>query len=339
MAASETATAGVFRRVEVNIQVDWRPGGAQQPAFSTVTDRSVRAARSGPTRRRRGDDGARVEIMAVSPIGSYGHDMAKAIEDLLHRRNDLSTFLVHLTRDTGNRSASDNLLGILANADTPKIEARSTMGMAKDLADRRDDVFESQKVVCFSETPLEHIWMMCEEIENRDVRLQPYGVVFTKTWARRKGVNPVMYFDISQGAHEWLTKPVDELVRGAETGSAIWDAVANDWRRVPVADAPILKLTPFFEQMGKWNVRKEFWWEREWRKVGDLYFNYLDLVAILAPEPDHARFHEAFDLARRQVGWGEPPHSLRYLDPTWGLERMIAALAGVRAADVGPFPA
>jgi hypothetical protein len=50
-----------------------------------------------------------------------------AIERLLHRRSDLSTFLVHLTRDRSDDDARDNLLGILA---ARKVEARRALGMA-----------------------------------------------------------------------------------------------------------------------------------------------------------------------------------------------------------------
>ena len=50
------------------------------------------------------------------------------IESLLHRRTDLSTFLVHFTRDTPTPSAAarDNLLSILGSQ---RLEARNTYGM------------------------------------------------------------------------------------------------------------------------------------------------------------------------------------------------------------------
>ena len=73
-----------------------------------------------------------------------------AIEDLLHRRTDLSTFLVHLTRNGSQSMARDNLL---AMAEDQFIEARTPFGPAAKheplLADSA-----SQKTVCFTETPL-----------------------------------------------------------------------------------------------------------------------------------------------------------------------------------------
>ena len=61
--------------------------------------------------------------------------MTEQIEDLLHRRTDLSTFLVHFTResDDGKTTSQDNLLSILKKC---KLKARNTYGMAGRLAKR-----------------------------------------------------------------------------------------------------------------------------------------------------------------------------------------------------------
>ena len=61
--------------------------------------------------------------------------MSERIEDLLHRRTDLSTFLVHFTRDSddGATISQDNLLKILK---TGRLEARNSYGMAMRLAER-----------------------------------------------------------------------------------------------------------------------------------------------------------------------------------------------------------
>ena len=126
------------------------------------------------------------------------------IEELLHRRTDLSTFLVHFTREYDQRSARDNLVSILRDV---RIEARNVYGMADQLARRFPALAEGQKTVCFTETPLEHAWMMCSEIRGRRVQFDDgYGVAFTKTWARRRGINPVWYLDITRrGGPDWLT--------------------------------------------------------------------------------------------------------------------------------------
>ena len=65
------------------------------------------------------------------------------IEQLLHRRSDLSTFLVHFTRENGPSSSYANLLNILR---TWQIEARTAFGMATELPERRREIADSQKV-------------------------------------------------------------------------------------------------------------------------------------------------------------------------------------------------
>ena len=133
------------------------------------------------------------------------------IECLLHRRADLSTFLVHFTRESVGTSARDNLLSILQSR---TIEARRAMGMAAKRVEAQPLSFATQKVVCFTETPLEHAWMMVEDIDNRDVAFSQYGIVVTKTYARRRACNPVWYLDITPG-HDWLTNPINQLVNDA----------------------------------------------------------------------------------------------------------------------------
>ena len=230
---------------------------------------------------------------------------------MLHRRQDLSTFLVHFTREGNGRSAFQNLVRILSDS---SLMAGVRMGKAKD----RNDVGD-QEVVCFTETPLEQSWTMVQQIEGRQVPLEPYGVVFTKIWARKQGVNPVWYIDATpEPGHHWLVNYIDTMMEGATDGDEIF------------------RLTPFFEVMGTWTrfSRHEFWWEREWRKVGDLNFTWPNLVTVLAPAREHNdlrrqllnQFHEA------------DVRGLTFLDPNWGLERMIGSLAGIANDILGPLP-
>lgn len=248
------------------------------------------------------------------------------IENLLHRRTDLSTFVVHFTRETTTgevTTAYDNLMNILRSR---KLEARTVYGMARDLAERIPEVADTQRTICFTETPLEHAWMMCADIEGRGIKFPGYGVAFTKAFARRRGANPVWYLDITPG-HNWLTNPINSMVKEAKK-SASPDGEAE------LAQADILRLTPFMEQMGPTNSgRKEFWWEREWRHVGDMEFDPAEIVVVFAPEAEHSRL-------RSDLG-GSPGYKAKIqipalVDAAWGLERMIAALAGV--SEPGPFP-
>ncbi|ASW89730.1 abortive infection system antitoxin AbiGi family protein [Mycobacterium marseillense] len=240
------------------------------------------------------------------------------IEDMLHRRNDLSTFLVHFTRPTEAGSGFDALTSILMER---QIEARTAYGLARSHSDSA--VVQTQKVVCFTETPLEHSWTMTRQLdERRASNFAPYGLAFTKPYARRNGCNPVWYINQTRGT-DWPTPALNA-------------AVAAETR--PYSDRnSIFRITPFIEQMGDWSqgsvARKEFWWEREWRHVGHFYFTPDHTVAVLASEAQHADLKA---MLSGDLRWG--PRSVPILDPEWGLERMIAVMSGVAEEDLGPFP-
>ncbi|GAA4110713.1 hypothetical protein GCM10022215_06050 [Nocardioides fonticola] len=255
--------------------------------------------------------------------------MPDEIEDLLHRRTDLSTFLVHLTRDTKKHGARDNLLSLLEDR---TIRARSALGMAADLDDYLRDTRATQRVVCFSETPLEHSWMMVRDIRGRTQKFKPYGLVFSKSYARRVGCNPVWYLDITVG-HDWLTVPVNKLVAEAKKVSR---SRIGRLKGDLLAEEHIFRLTPFIEQMGNPSgTRKEFWWEREWRHVGDFAFRPRKVVAVLAPEAEHEDLADEIEAIDHD--WEK--RRVPLLDPGWGLERMISALAHIDPDDAGPWPA
>jgi hypothetical protein len=171
--------------------------------------------------------------------------------------------------------------------------------------------------------------MMCSDIPNRQVHFNGYGIAFTKTFARRWGANPVWYLDITPSGNDWLTIPVEQLRDQAERAAT---GPGGDLDVERLAAEPILRLTPFIEQMGPTrDGRKEFWWEREWRRVGDLGFNTIDIVVVFAPEDEHRDIRERL-AATDLYGFKMPA----FVDARWGLERMIGAMAGVR--DIGPFP-
>jgi hypothetical protein len=95
-------------------------------------------------------------------------------------------------------------------------------------------------------------------------------------------------------------------------------------------DHDLERIFPFIEQMGSGQraadsagYRKEFWWEREWRCVAD--FTLPRHVIGLCPEAD-------FDEFRRVVG--QNGRSATFIDPSWGLEEIIAGLAGFTRDEV-----
>jgi hypothetical protein len=237
------------------------------------------------------------------------------IEDVLARRSDLSTFLVHLTRVFDGVAAKTRLIKILKAG---RILAKTPMGQAVKPLETAGKPTDSQKVVCFTETPLEHVCLLLGQIEGRACVFEPYGLAMTKRVGRRMGVNPVWYLDITPG-HDWLTVPANDLIdRAIRSGNFL--------------DHPVAKLAPFIEQMGSGTsasgdpYRKEFWWEREWRHVG--HFDIPSSLVVLCPEEEISEFKSFVD---------DLPGDLHasFVDPNWSLEQMIARLAGFSMDDVG----
>jgi hypothetical protein len=234
------------------------------------------------------------------------------IAQVLNRRSDLSTFVVHLTKAGGQRSALENLESIVGSG---RIIAKKPMGWARDVSMQLGPKAEaSQRVACFSETPLEQIYSMYAEIPGRRANLEAYGVAFTKIVARRLGANPIWYFEMI---------PPDGPIPTA------LDSLRNAVARAGddgFANHPGAAILPYFEGMLTTSTRqKEFWWEREWRHVGDFEFTDEDVAFVLAPFEHHARLRP---IVRRPL-----------LDPEWSLERMIASIVGLPESDVTPFSA
>lgn len=239
------------------------------------------------------------------------------IQDLLARRSDLSTFVVHLTRRTdAQHSPRANLRNIFEGE---KIEARTPFGPAvRNLRNSRDR--ESQNCVSFSETPLEHLYCLVQKIPKRQIRLSSFGLAFTKMKARELGVNPVWYVDITPG-HDWLMNPINSMIKREIA------------RRKKFRQSSLADIAPFIEQMGSglgksgYGYRKEFWWEREWRHRGTFHFSLPDVALGLAPEARINRFERFTETLGRKIP---------FVDPRWGLEKIIAHLAGCRGV-LTPF--
>jgi hypothetical protein len=239
-------------------------------------------------------------------------EVVRHIRDILHRRTDLSTFVVHLTRDQPNGvSAREVLVQIIQSQ---RLEARKPFGWCKEEDDPGDPTRQSQRVVCFSETPLEHVYAMLGEMEPaRQVVLRPYGLAFPKVRARKMGINPVWYVDKTPGRYWEVAHAIDGLVEHARAG--------GDFHSQAIA-----KLLPFIEPMGTWPTsQREFWWEREWRHGGSVDLPESGVIWLF-PEDEETEIRERVN---RPV---EP-----WIDPQWGLERIVAHLADFRPEDVSPF--
>ena len=95
-------------------------------------------------------------------------------------REDLSKFLVHLTRDYEGELATNNLLSILREK---VIHARNAHCLFKYDFSRlcfSKVLSEEFQTVCFTEAPLAQIRSLVGEIPDRQIALKPYGLVFHK---------------------------------------------------------------------------------------------------------------------------------------------------------------
>lgn len=225
-------------------------------------------------------------------------------QDVLSLREDLSPYLVHLTRngplkvnaqdDTAHDSterkerwveldAKQNLISIL---NSKNLEARSPFSYFKfkvPIQRSNGSVANSNSLVkrqwlhsvCFTETPLNQVFVQCQPIPGRKLHFQPYGLAFYETAVRRCGGNPVFYFE----SNSRIRSNLDEL------------AVSTDCEKWK-ATLPLFEAfgRPLFQSTNMSEI--DFRWEREWRIVGNFAFTFSDVAYGLCPEDEITEFEE-----------------------------------------------
>jgi hypothetical protein len=179
--------------------------------------------------------------------------------DIKRKRDDLSTFLIHLTRKTDKGEAKDNLINIINNF---CIEARNPKGLFYKI----DKIKEQVKSACFTEVPLSNIKHLIGFMPGREVQLSSYGLVFTKDYLVNKGANPV--FHINTYYSDERKKVIMDVIRG-----------------LPPEQQK--EIAPYLDIFGE---TYDFHWEREWRLNGDLNFRGEDVVVGLCEENDIKTF-------------------------------------------------
>jgi hypothetical protein len=179
------------------------------------------------------------------------------------------------------------------------VKAGSPFGVAVEQLQEAGLSTDSQRCVCFTETPLEHVSLLTAELDDRRrCKFEPYGIAITRKQGRERGVNPVWYLDMAPG-HGWLTEHWKQLVG--------WAIDVEVHTGEPFDDHPISKLAPFTDWMGVWPTtgrKKEFWWEREWRRCGD--FRLPDTAYIvICPTEDREEIEGV--VARGRIPTSLPP--------------------------------
>jgi hypothetical protein len=124
-------------------------------------------------------------------------------------------------------------------------------------------------------------------------------LVFAKEFISGNGGNPAFYVN---------TQHQRELRDAA-------NALFNRARQEGFDDSPLTPLLPYINIFGKTahGGRYDFYWEREWRVVGDVDFRYKDVVVGLCPGRRIDEFETEFK-------------NVRFISPHWGLDAIITHL-------------
>jgi hypothetical protein len=213
---------------------------------------------------------------------------------LLSRRNDLSGYLVHLTRDYQNKSAKKNLRSILKSR---CIEARNAhcLFMSK-IGKLQPSHARRFRTVCFTETPLSELNYLTQTMEDRSIHMSQYGLVFEKEVIRQAGGNPVFYLDTRS----------DE---GKRRCDAFWDCF-REAQEVGLRSHPFTSFLPYINKV---DGKIDFSWEREWRIASDFSFDLSEVFLGLAPKDQISELEDQFS----EIHW---------ISPRWGRDQIITKL-------------
>ena len=209
--------------------------------------------------------------------------MSISKQDIKELRGDLSPFLIHLTRN-GNyrrwadiydlkmdeRRALDAKSSLEMILQDKRIEARSPFGYFNYKVPWGSKNQDSKvkrswlRSVCFTETPIDYVYVQCEEMEWRQFNFAPYGLAFFENSILREGGNPIVYFNSE-----------NERIRKT------WDSIPS----LPNCEdfAPLMILCEGFgpNLFGKSRAYEvDFRWEREWRIRGNFNFDLEKDVAF-----------------------------------------------------------
>ena len=188
-----------------------------------------------------------------------------SIDEFLDKKRDFSPLLVHLTRDDDIFAAKDVLAQIL---DQKILRAYNHFCLfSPSLKNSNDASLENKfKVVCFTETPIDQIEILLSRVKGRNIKLDPYGLVFKKGYIKESGGNPVFY----------VTK---------EIASPLWTLY---WNQPSDEACKLLALVNLYDE------KVDFHWEREWRIVGDFVFSLNNIYCGLCPQDDIDEFESSY---------------------------------------------
>ncbi len=204
--------------------------------------------------------------------------MSNAKSNAIKGREDISRFVVHLTRDdtsdfTDGGTAEDNFSAIIEDRRIGAYQPHCIHSneIPKDLRKR-------YSVTCFTEVPLTQLGLLTRKIPGRKVFLEPYGFVFSREFIITKGAQPAIYIN-SYSGNLWLRDAANSICKIA--------------RKKGFRKGKVWRFLPFLNAM---HERYDFTWEREWRVRGDVEFKPSDVVAVILPGGGCKKWRENFAL-------------------------------------------
>ena len=222
--------------------------------------------------------------------------MTRPRDNAVTGRNDLSRFVVHLTRDdtedfpTGGQPAADNFRDIMSD--------HTIFGFRPHCL-HHNQIPETHRrkfaVCCFSEVPLTELHLLTRPIPKRRIELSDYGFVFSREALVRRGAQPALYINSYHG-NDHAKDADDEIFKLAQKDR--------------FSRGKLRRLVPYMNVMDE---RHDFAWERQWRMVGDLKFETKDLVCVILPEDVENLLRDSF----LEVG-------VPVISPGWSTERIVA---------------
>ena len=213
------------------------------------------------------------------------------------KKDELSTFLVHLTRNTENeRTAKENLIDIICGR---MIEPRNAKGLFYSM----DEVRHQVRSVCFNESTLGDIKNMVGKFSGRGIELSSYGLVFSREFLIQKGANPVFY--VNTYANDERKRLLMETIKN----------LPSDKQRVI---APYIDI---FGWTGEENKIYDFHWEHEWRYSGNFTFEWKDVIFGLCEDEYIDELEQLFE------------QEIRFISPFMSLEEIVGRLVINREED------
>jgi len=224
--------------------------------------------------------------------------VTKARDKAVEGRNDLSRFLVHLTRDDredaksygwNGGTAAENFIGIMEDSTIYALRPHCLH-----LHKIPEEHFDRFSVCCFMEVPLPELHLVTRPIQGRRNQYSDYGFVFSRDFLVWKGAQPAIYVN-SYGDNSELREAADSVY-----------AIAKE----KGFSSALSRLVPHLNAM---NQGYDFAWEREWRIAGNLKFELEDIACVILPEQGERKLKAKF------LKGGIP-----VISPGWTGERIVA---------------